>query len=58
MDPTLHYRVYECGMDKEAIPGYIKYFKSYYLSYTIKDHVRRARSEIKSWRETIIIKVD
>ena len=48
MDLTLYYEVYKCGINKKAIPEYIKYFEPYYLPYTIKDHVRRAGFKTES----------
>ena len=48
MDLILHYKVYGRGIDKEVIPEYTKYFEPYYLSYIIKDYIRRARFKIKS----------
>ena len=48
MDSTLYYRVYGCGINKEAILRHTEYFKPYYLFYIIKDYVRGAKFKIES----------
>ena len=48
MDLILHNKVYGDGINKEIIPGHIKYLKLCHLYYIIENYVRRVRPEIKN----------
>ena len=39
MDPTLYYRIYREGVDKQVIPRYIEYAEPYHLYSIIKDYI-------------------
>ena len=39
MNPTLYYKVYGRGIDKEVILGHIRYFKPCHLPYIIKNYI-------------------
>ena len=48
MDPTLYYKIYGEGVDKEIIPRHIKYVKFCYFYNLAKDYIWRDGPKVES----------
>ena len=39
MNPTLHYKIYGEGVNKQVIPEHAEYIKPHHLHYLIKNYI-------------------